>query len=379
MRIPAFQQARPLVFRIAAMGDAVLLVPMLQALHQRFGQPCDVISSGPWTEPVLSSSPHAAEIRILSSRRTPYWLNRSQQRLVAWLRHRPPGPVYLCESDHKTAVLLRYGGVRREWLCTARDIPQRYPEEHQIDHELRLARQTPRALGGVALDELPGPTPDHSLQPTPEAVLECDAWLRSKQLESRPFVLLQPGNKRTMRRGSRLRASNSKYWPEENWIQIARGIRRHRPGHAVLVCGSPHEFALAEEIVRGCSDASVLNVANELPIPRLMAALARAHSMISIDTGPAHLASAIGCPLTVLFPRDTDFRYFTRATTAPVRIVTPPPVGSENDEAHPLVRLHADTVLNTWQMLADEIDGSTQPAPGALRIRPASHTLRKNA
>ena len=38
-----------------------------------------------------------------------------------------------------------------------------------------------------------------------------------------------------------------------------------------------------------------------LPLGFLKALLETAHSMISVDTGPAHLAAALGCPLVVLF------------------------------------------------------------------------------
>ncbi|MEW5297215.1 MAG: hypothetical protein WDW36_000439 [Sanguina aurantia] len=47
---------------------------------------------------------------------------------------------------------------------------------------------------------------------------------------------------------------------------------------------------------RRCAAATAV-----LPLGRLKALLEIAHSMISVDTGPAHLAAAMGCPLVVLF------------------------------------------------------------------------------
>jgi ADP-heptose:LPS heptosyltransferase len=42
-------------------------------------------------------------------------------------------------------------------------------------------------------------------------------------------------------------------------------------------------------------------VADDLPIPRLVALLARADALITVDSGPAHAAAAVGCPQVVLF------------------------------------------------------------------------------
>jgi len=346
---------RPLVFRIAAMGDAVLLVPLLKALRTRYGQPCDVISAGAWTTPVLNASPDVADIRILTSRRQPYWFNRSQRDLVDWLRARPPGPVYVCETDDKTHWLLARGGISSEWMCSMRDMAPRGPEEHQIDHELRLARLTPAALGGVPLADLPAA--NHTMTPLPESVAECERWLRTRNLAEQPLVLIQPGNKRTMRRGPRRRRSNAKFWPEDRWVHVIRRIRSLMPEAAVLVCGSPHEDGMIRTIVDACGDPAVINLAHDLPIPRLMALQARAHSMVSIDTGPAHLASAVGCPLVVLFPRASDHRYFTRPTTAAVEILTPPATREPEAPPHPLVHLGAEVVVEAWTRLAARLPG----------------------
>ena len=69
----------PVVIRFAALGDVVLLTVLLEALHQRYGRPVHVLGSGPWTSVLLDGRPAVAEVRLLSSRRSPYWLTPSQQ------------------------------------------------------------------------------------------------------------------------------------------------------------------------------------------------------------------------------------------------------------------------------------------------------------
>jgi heptosyltransferase-2/heptosyltransferase-3 len=125
-------------------------------------------------------------------------------------------------------------------------------------------------------------------------------WRRQRGI-SGPLILFQPGNKRTHKRGKLGTLQQNKFWPPERWAQVARAVlAEHRDGWIVL-CGSPGEYGVLEDIRRVCNDDRVLNLARELPVPRLIALLDAAHSMVSVDTGPAHAAAALGCPLVVLF------------------------------------------------------------------------------
>ena len=73
-------EVRPLVMRCGAFGDMVLLTVLLQQLSLRFGKPVDVISSGPWTQPLLESESTVGRLYVIRSRRTPYWLSLQQRR-----------------------------------------------------------------------------------------------------------------------------------------------------------------------------------------------------------------------------------------------------------------------------------------------------------
>ena len=97
-------QLRPLVMRVGAFGDMVLLTGLLRHLHARFGKPVDLISSGPWTQPLLDGQASVGTIFLIRSRRTPYWLSLHQKQLVAWLRARGPGPRASESAEHRTCA-----------------------------------------------------------------------------------------------------------------------------------------------------------------------------------------------------------------------------------------------------------------------------------
>jgi heptosyltransferase-3 len=339
----------PVVLRFGAFGDMILLAPLLRVLQARYGQPCDLVSSGPWTAPLMQAIGCTRELHLLDSRRAPYWFNRSQRALVSWLRERPLGPVYIVDGDDKSHWLVARAGVPPKWICTLRDYP-RQGGEHIVDYYHRLASATPRALSLHAPQPAPAMPPPISLDPGEQARRDCEEWLRARGLAGAPLVLVQPGNKRTMRRGARQRGSNVKYWPEQNWAEVVRGVVEQKPQARVLICGSAEEEALARDIQRLAGTDKAVAIAGELPIPRLLALLQRADSMISVDTGPAHAAAASGCPLAVLFAHRNPSYYAPRPSTAEVQILMPD-AGYEAD-AYPMRSISPALVIERWSGLA---------------------------
>ena len=344
---PAAASLTPLVVRFGAFGDMVLLIPMLKRLAQRYGRPCELVAAGPWTPPLMERVPACGPVRLLTSRRTPYWLNRSQWQLVAWLRQRAPGPVYVFEPDAKTHWLLQRGGIGPEWICSLRDLP-RQAGENILHHALRVALETPVALPAAAFPPAgPEITPDARPAVTAADRRDCADWLARRGLAGAPLVLVQPGNKKTMRRGRRQRNTNFKYWPESAWAEVIRQVRGALPASRVVICGSPAERELAEAIRRESACEGVVTASDDLPIPRLLAVQETAHSMISVDTGPAHAAAAMGCPLVVLFARIDPALYAPTPTTAAVRLVVPP----GPDPAAPMSMIDPATVVAAWRQL----------------------------
>jgi heptosyltransferase-2/heptosyltransferase-3 len=291
---------RPLVMRCGAFGDMVLLTPLIRELAARFGAPVDLVSSGAWTTPLLAGQPGVGAIHLLQSRRRPYLISPDQWRVVSALRRRPPGPTWFLDADGVGRSLLTRGGIGPEWVVEADQLP-RQPGEHYLERFWRIADRMPAALAAP-----PPPLPARAIAGTVLEVpaasrRDLDAWLAAAGLAGRRLLLVQAGNKRTMRRGDRRRASNTKYWPEERWARVVDAMAERCPEHAVLLLGVPSEHALNEEIRALTRAARVHNVAADLPVPRLVALLERADAMVTVDTGPAHAAAAVGLPLVVLF------------------------------------------------------------------------------
>ncbi len=351
-RIPTVQ--RVLIVRFGALGDMVLLTPMIRRLQQRFGVPVDIVSSGSWTRPLLEGQPGVGEVLIVGSRRRPYLLSPDQQRLVRWLRERGPTPTWFAHPHDVGRDLLDRGKVPDEFVC---DFTQVIPGEHDADRWVRFADDTPKVLG-AAFAPIADPRPTHAvLQVTTSMRNALQPWLARHGLQHQSLIAIQAGNKRTMRAWNRKRVTNRKYWPEDRWAEVIRAVREDCPRSAIVLLGVPQEFDLNDDIIRVAGVTNIHNVANDLPVPILVALLECTDSMISVDTGPAHVAAAVGCPVVTLFADADPVRYRPggRDTTSVV-------LQGEVDGQLNILGIEAARVIAAWRQIRDRIPAETLAA-----------------
>lgn len=366
-------QPNPVVIRPGALGDMILLSPLIRRLHQHYGQPCVVIGSGPWCEPVYRGNPHVAQVLSLT-RHGPLPLCISWWRAMAALRRADPGPIFVCAERRIRSVnrLLSWSGIDP---ARCRFLAERAVEDdtHEVDRLLSLAEHcSPRSPAGT---ETPAGAASGGAVPF-LAVSEserqrCREWIQARGWGDRPLILIQPGNRRTMssRRGRHRRLnSDDKAWPVTQWVRLLRDLHVCAPSAMLLLCGAPREAALLREIARAARLDSVAAAALELR--KLFALCECAHSMISVDTGPAHAAAALGLPLVVMFGGQPPARWLPRSAISPVSRVGGLPETARVDQ------IAVEAVLEAWlrlpsstTALACEEQSSTRGAP---RSRPTS-------
>jgi ADP-heptose:LPS heptosyltransferase len=338
--------ARPLIVRCGAFGDMVLLTAMIRDLHAQFQSPVDILTSGPWSEPLLCGQPGVGDVFCLRSRKTPYWLAPDQRRAVRQLRLRGAGPVWSCDGNGAVDALLRRAQLSPEWIVDVVDHPLQ-GGEHATEQWRRMSRILPAAWGERTLPGEPTGMQGCQLSVSTAQRADLDAWLRARGLDSTPLLLIQVGNKRTMRRGTRRLAMNHKYWPYERWAEVIRQMRRDCPQHAIVLLGTGPEYALNEEVAALAQVTGLHNGADDLPIPRLIALLARAEALIGVDSGPAHAAAAVACPQVVLFGRASPSLYRPWGTQpAPVELLTAMVDGEPS-----MLGIETVAVIAAWQRL----------------------------
>ena len=85
---PELKPGSTLVARFGALGDMVMLTPVLEVLSQNGQSPCEVVTSLKVASAVYSGLAAVGAVTLVHSKRTPYVFERSQQRFVRALRCR---------------------------------------------------------------------------------------------------------------------------------------------------------------------------------------------------------------------------------------------------------------------------------------------------
>ena len=357
---------RPLVVRCGAFGDMVLITALIRGLARRYGRDVDVLTSGPWGVPLLRDQPGVGDVLSVRSRKTPYWLSADQQRVVRRLRARGTGPTWLCDGNDAARPMLIRAGIEAPFIVDVREHPL-LAGEHATQQWCRLSRIDPPAA------RPPGPVGARGiadadcggchLEVTDAQRRDLDTWLRSRRLASMPLIAVQAGNKRTMRRGLRRLAVNHKHWPLDRWAAVLRHLHGRHPGHALVLLGTGPEFAMNRELAASAGVDRLYNLADDLPIPRLVALLARARGLITVDSGPAHAAAAVGCPEVVLFGKASTSLYRPWGTPGAAVTVLTGRVGGEPDGGEPsMLGIGADAVMAAWDAL--ELRAAPAAYPG---------------
>ncbi len=164
---------------------------------------------------------------------------------------------------------------RRGWLL-ARKLPGREyrRDRHQVENY--------RALAGLIGSPAAGDSPQVTVKPSWREEAQRE-WPRTGALR----VALQPGAK----------YGPAKRWPAERFAAVARSLLAE--GHSVLVLGGPGDRDQVARVRDEVPDVSGLS--QPVSLGALAALLESADLLITNDTGPMHLAAAVGTRTLALF------------------------------------------------------------------------------
>lgn len=283
--------ARILIVRLSAMGDVVHAMPAVAALRRAHPGAHIGWAIEPAWAPLLGPE-LVDKVHLVPSRR---W-TRSPLSPRTWREIRMTR-AELKQAGYDVALDMQ-GNVRsaliQRWSGAPRRIGEAHPREplarlfynqrvahssvHIIDQDLELAS----AIFNDKLSYVATPFPvDHDAQQWAEAVVSAHPAAK--------FAMLLPGA-----------GWGTKRWPPERYGEVAREL-------SVLGFHSFINIGPGEEAL-GFATASVANgAATALPaaLPRLIELLRRCSLCIGGDTGPLHLACALGVPTVGIFgPKD---------------------------------------------------------------------------
>jgi lipopolysaccharide heptosyltransferase I len=270
---------RLLVVRLGSLGDLIHTLPAVAALRRAHpALEIDWLVEPPH-RPLLDLVPVISSVIVLPGRTARGWLDA---------RRTMRGREYDVAADFqgliKSAALARLSGAARVVGFDRRALREPaaasfYTEtievgegRHVIDKNLGLA---------AALGAAPGPF-EFPLASVTSAALDA---IRDRVRSA--FALINPGA-----------AWPNKRWPPDRFGAVAAHLR-DRHGLMSVVLWGPGEREVAEAVVAAAAGAAV--VAPETMLPDLLAFSREARLMVSGDTGPLHIAAAVGVPIVSMF------------------------------------------------------------------------------
>lgn len=285
---------RVLVIRHSAFGDFIQSLGPFAAIrrHHR-GDRITLLTTRPFAD-FAAELGHFDEIMIdQRPRGVTGWL-----RLRRRLRERGFHRVYDLQTSERSSLcawamrpaLPEWSGIA--WGCSH---PHANPDR---DAQHTLDKQAEQLLMA-------------GIHPTPLPELPRIDRQLPGELAGRDFVLLAPGS-------SPLRPK--KRWPAERFGAVAQALAAD--GIAPAIIGTATEAPLAATIRTACPAALDLTGCTDLAA--LAALASQARLTIGNDSGVCHLAAAAGCPVIVLFSRDSDPARCAPRGRAPVRILEAP-------------------------------------------------------
>jgi lipopolysaccharide heptosyltransferase II len=322
------QARRILCVRLDALGDVLMCTPAMRALRDAapgrrltlltsssgaaaapFIPEVDdvIVHAAPWMKADMPATPE--DLRFLAAdlaaRRfdaavvfTTYTQSALPAALLCWLAGIPLRLAHCRENPYHLLT---------DWV---EDPEPQTMVRHEVARQLALVRRAGAAQGQAhektALS--------FALRPADLAAVRL-RLLRLGIDASRPFLLLHPGASAASRR-----------YPAGHWAR-ALGLLVRRTGLPVVLTGSEAEIALVDEIRAGCgttahsladslADSLTHSLAGQLSLGELGAALRLAAVALTSNSGPAHVAAAVGTPVVDLYaltnPQHTPWKVRSR-------------------------------------------------------------------
>ena len=292
-------------------GDAVMALPVLESLAASGPEPdFEVWAAGePWVGDLLPARLGVRGALTLPRTRGLKELRAATDALKA---HRFEAGLLLTNS-FGSALALRLAGIPERWgyardgrgLLLTRRVPAKAGSQprHQRDLYLDL-------LSGLGFRTI---SPGIGLNVSEEERAAADRTLEAAGCDlSRPLVILNPG----------AAYGPAKRWPAERFAELGR-LFRSRAGADILLVGSAGERELAEAVAAAVG-GPVMNLAGRTSLRELAALIGQGRLFVTNDTGPMHIADALGTPILALFgPTDPVVTGPGRARAAVLKIDVP--------------------------------------------------------
>jgi ADP-heptose:LPS heptosyltransferase len=299
-----FSPRNLLVIDFGQLGDVVMSLPALRAIREKFSHANITVAAGTPSSEIVELSGYANQIiaidrvalrdgfipaSILRIFNVVKDVRRRQFDFVIDLHSFSETNLMGFLSGAPKRLFARRPGRSLDFLANFNPKPpvdRNDPDQHLVDRYLDVLK--PLGIANVA--RVP------TMTPRADDNRAVDALLKKAKAESGvPLVGLFPGA-----------GHPGRAWPLDNWVELADFVIRNDGVRPVVFLG-PEERVHARDMRRQFPASAIF--LEKLSIGELAAAQARLAVFVSNDTGPVHIAAAVGAPIVVLIGRPTPHAY----------------------------------------------------------------------
>ncbi|HXV28306.1 MAG TPA: lipopolysaccharide heptosyltransferase II [bacterium] len=282
---------RILVTRADRIGDLVLSTPVFQALREKFPQSRIACLTFCENREIVEGNPHLDEVILYDKKGSVkgVWGNL----LFAWkLRRKNFDAVIHLHATNRmhwvgwlAGIPVRMGYSRKCAWALTQAIPDLKSEgkKHEAEYNFDL-------LKPLGVDAPPKLEPFFPLQEKSEKSLE-ELCRRLEIPQGKPWIILSPSA-----------SCPSKIWPAERFGELADAIAA-RHDVTFLAIGSFKDRPFVEKAAQSAS-VPIHDLSGRLSLGMLGHLLSRVSLLISNDSGPVHIARAVGTPVISIFGRN---------------------------------------------------------------------------
>ena len=289
-----------LVLRLDRIGDVLMSLPALASLRAALPNATIRLAVGRWSQEVARSAP-VDEILVWSAP----WVGRRAEgsqglrelcRLAWGLRSADLDLALDLQGDVRASLLLWMSGARARVGYANTGGAYLLTQVVPLDETVSWVEQNQRAVA-LAVGRRPEAA---RLDPLTESDRDfVGRLLRALGLTAkRPLVGIHPGGGRLV-----------KQWEIARWRELALRLQRDFDAR-ILITGSEADRPLAEAVGTGLL-ARALDLTGKLTVRETMAVIGALDLFLSPDTGPMHMACAVGTPSVAVFGPSDPVRYFS--------------------------------------------------------------------
>src|SRR6266850_6638970 len=274
-------------------GDAVMTVPALREIRRLFPDAHITLATRSWAEGLFEDAEFLDDLMVHEGNGL-----RSVIHQVREWRRRSFDLAILLPNSLETALVASLAGIplrvgyatdgRQRLLTHPLELPESRDSHHEVFYYLNIIARLEWLVNGT--QSFLNTQPDASLEVSESRKLAARNLLRTSGITEGPrLIALCPGSIN----------SRAKRWPVDRYATLAdRFIDEY--GADVLLIGSSAEKEVSLEVSGRMRNKTVM-LTGKTELKDLVAVLSLVDLLVTNDTGPAHIAAALGRPTLVIF------------------------------------------------------------------------------